>query len=187
MAAGSGVILAGKSLPDSWVRPAVDSVILPAHAQTSPTLYAIGDTGPCGGIVFYISNGGLNGLEAAPSDQVSAQWGCNGTVTGATGTAIGTGAANTATITGLPCGAGSAAQIASNYTGGGCTGWFLPSQDELNELYLQKTVVGDFASDFYWSSSEFNANNAWIQFFDVGFQVGNGKNFSLRVRAVRGF
>ncbi|MFW2439259.1 MAG: hypothetical protein ACN4GR_07795 [Arenicellales bacterium] len=35
IAAGSGVIVAGKSLPESWSRPIVDSVILPVHAQTS--------------------------------------------------------------------------------------------------------------------------------------------------------
>ncbi len=37
IAAGSGVIVAGKSLPESWSRPIVDSVMLPAHAQTSLT------------------------------------------------------------------------------------------------------------------------------------------------------
>jgi len=36
--AGSGAILAGKSLPDSWAKPVVDSVMLPAHAQTSQAL-----------------------------------------------------------------------------------------------------------------------------------------------------
>ena len=35
IAAGSGAIVAGKSLPQSWSRPVVDSVMLPAHAQTS--------------------------------------------------------------------------------------------------------------------------------------------------------
>ena len=35
IAAGSGAIVAGKSLPDSWSKPIVDSVMLPAHAQTS--------------------------------------------------------------------------------------------------------------------------------------------------------
>ena len=35
IAAGSGAIVAGKSLPESWSRPVVDSVMLPAHAQTS--------------------------------------------------------------------------------------------------------------------------------------------------------
>jgi len=35
IAAGSGAVIAGRSLPDSWSRPVVDSVMLPAHAQTS--------------------------------------------------------------------------------------------------------------------------------------------------------
>ena len=40
IAAGSGVIVAGKSLPESWSRPVVDSIMLPVHGQTSPTSYA---------------------------------------------------------------------------------------------------------------------------------------------------
>ena len=35
VAAGGGAIIAGKTLPEKWTRPAVDSVMLPAHAQTS--------------------------------------------------------------------------------------------------------------------------------------------------------
>ena len=35
IAAGSGAVIAGKSLPGSWSRPVVDAVTLPAHAQTS--------------------------------------------------------------------------------------------------------------------------------------------------------
>jgi len=35
IAAGSGAIVAGKTLPENWARPVVDSVILPSHAQTS--------------------------------------------------------------------------------------------------------------------------------------------------------
>jgi hypothetical protein len=33
--AGSGVVIAGKTLPESWSRPVVDSVMLPVHAMTS--------------------------------------------------------------------------------------------------------------------------------------------------------
>ena len=33
--AGSGAVIAGKSLPENWTKPVVDSVTLPAHAQTS--------------------------------------------------------------------------------------------------------------------------------------------------------
>ena len=37
IAAGSGAIVAAKSLPESWSKPVVDSVMLPVHAQTSPS------------------------------------------------------------------------------------------------------------------------------------------------------
>ncbi|MDH3378156.1 MAG: hypothetical protein OEQ39_14520 [Gammaproteobacteria bacterium] len=33
--AGSGAVIAGKSLPENWTKPVVESVLLPAHAQTS--------------------------------------------------------------------------------------------------------------------------------------------------------
>jgi len=39
IAAGSGAIVAGKSLPESWSRPVVDSVMLPAHAETSMRIF----------------------------------------------------------------------------------------------------------------------------------------------------
>jgi len=36
IAAGTtGALIAGKTLPESWMKPVVDSVMLPAHAQTS--------------------------------------------------------------------------------------------------------------------------------------------------------
>ena len=61
--------------------------------------YEIGDTGPAGGIVFYVTGGGLHGLEAAPADLSQTVWGCADTViAGADGTGIGTGAQNTVDI-----------------------------------------------------------------------------------------
>lgn len=36
IAAGGGAIVAGKNLPESWSRPVLDAVVIPAHAQTSP-------------------------------------------------------------------------------------------------------------------------------------------------------
>ena len=35
IAAGSGAVVAGKSLPENWTAPIVDSVVLPAHAATT--------------------------------------------------------------------------------------------------------------------------------------------------------
>jgi len=50
IAAGSGAVVAGKSLPDKWTAPVVDSVMLPAHAQTSPATYSTTQqVDPCAG------------------------------------------------------------------------------------------------------------------------------------------
>jgi hypothetical protein len=53
-------------------------VVIPLGGDDAPapTVYAIGDTGPAGGIVFDVTNGGLNGLEAALVDQGTAPWNC---------------------------------------------------------------------------------------------------------------
>jgi hypothetical protein len=153
------------------------------------TVYHIGDNGPAGGKVFYLSdNTGLHGLEAAPADQSSdAAWGCWGTtISGAQGTAVGTGVANTTAIV-AGCSANTASKIADAYTLNGYTDWFLPSMDELNLLYEQKAVVGGFVSNYYWSSSENGKNYAWSQVFGSGSQYDNDKANTLPVRAVRAF
>ena len=63
--------------------------------------------------------------------------------------------------------------------------WYLPSKHELNLLYLQKNVVGGFASDGYWSSSEFNAGGAWRFGPGTGTVFNSSKNGLYYVRAVR--
>ena len=35
IALGSGAIALGKTLPDSWTKPVIESVVLPVHAQAS--------------------------------------------------------------------------------------------------------------------------------------------------------
>jgi hypothetical protein len=163
------------------------------HDETPAKLYAIGDTGPSGvGIVFYITDGGLHGLEAAPNDQSAVQVWIEGgstqtTLNGNTLTAIGTGLANSNAIIAQDGHTGSAAKLCRDYTGGGLTDWFLPSKDELNELYARKAIVDGFADDFYWSSSEYVDDAAWFQDFFDGSQDYNAKIAPTYVRAVRAF
>jgi hypothetical protein len=145
-----------------------------------------------GGIIAYIDSTGQHGLIAATADQSEGiQW-WNGTniVTGATGTAIGTGSANTDAIIAAQGSGSYAASIARDYNGGGYTDWFLPSKDELNQLYENKTAISGFENDDFWSSTEYDINFAWTQFFSNGFQYYSSKGFSnypVYVRAVRAF
>ena len=177
---------------------------------TNVILYAqwsvLRGTGPAGGLIFYDKgsvSGGWRYLEAAPTDQsIAAAWGTyNYTVAGADGTAIGTGKQNTLDIIAVDSAINKAANECSAYSivNGGVTydDWFLPSQEELNKMYvnLKKgidensviyTPVGGFVN-FYWSSSEYSADNACTQKFDSGAQYGDGKYNTYRVRAVRAF
>jgi len=66
-------------------------------------------------------------------------------------------------------------------------GWRLPTKDELNLLYENKEKIGGFANGFYWSSTEYGGNGAWVQDFLYGYQNTNGKSGSNYVRAVRAF
>jgi hypothetical protein len=148
-----------------------------------------------GGIVFYIDETGEHGLVAASEDLGEYQWGCYGTeISGADGTAIGTGYQNTLDIV-AGCSESSAASETLIYESEGFDDWYLPSRDELVEMY--NTIgyggpegnIGGFESELvYWSSSENYTYSAWFVSFSNGYAGnGTGKPNSLRVRAVRAF
>jgi hypothetical protein len=164
-------------------------VYTPDTTPNTSSPYHIGDNGPAGGIIFYITDAGFHGLEAAPVDQGIAAWGCTGnSISGAQSTAVGTGAANTAAIVAGCSEANTAAKVADAYVLNGFTDWYLSSKDELNLLYGQKVVVGGFTAVNYWSSTEFEAVGAWGYEFEGGTPEGGGfKNLLRQVRAVRDF
>ena len=157
---------------------------------------AIGDTHQ-GGIIFYLDGSG-GGLIAAAQDQSSSIRWYNGSnvTTGATGTAIGKGSANTTAIINVqgPTETSYAAGLARAYAGGGYTDWFLPSKDELNLMrdnigqgnVLGLGNVGNFAT-FYWSSTEYDIDFGWGLYFPNGSQGNLDKSITSGVRAVRAF
>jgi len=176
-------------------------------------VYAIGETGPGGGKIIYVSESGFtvqgygnpgdNGyfatytahyLEAAPANMATyLHWASSGKIstllTGTFGTAIGTGKANTALI--LQAGNdpdASAALACKNYTGGGKTDWFLPSSDELKAMFDARSHLG-ISSGWFWSSSQNSNTHAVAHMFtDVGFPGTLNKNTTnTNVRAVRAF
>lgn len=177
---------------------AYNSGLMTSTVSTSATyyvypVYSIGATGPAGGIIFYANPSyvadGWRYLEAAPSSQSTGivWWNGSNVTTGATGLVIGTGKANTTAIVDKQ-GAGSyAAQLCNDLVLGGYGDWFLPSKDELNQMYLQLAAIWNYPSVRFWSSSEFDAGSAWNQYFLGGSQDVDYKFTNVRVRAVRAF
>jgi hypothetical protein len=210
------------------------TTVAPATCAQGGTC-VVGDTGPGGGIVFYVHPGGgtfscgvaltstCRYLEAARSDQttgIGEVWATNVSACYANASdsatsdcrsnsvypnsadqatsrtaseGIGRGMSNTAQIysrltdVGGATAASYAAGIAWAYSNNSVTDWYLPSKDELDALFSQRSVVGAFKDDVYWSSSEGSPSNAWRQNFTLSNRFTFSKSDSSHVRPIRAF
>jgi len=136
-----------------------------------------------GGIIFYVDSTGQHGLVAAPTDQSSdAEWGCYGTSIPGTSSAIGTGAANTTLIVNGCSETGIAARICDDLVLNGYDDWFLPSDDEMSWMWYYRSIIGGFAYNDYWTSTESSANYAYTEGMRTEVKYHN-----INVRAVREF
>jgi hypothetical protein len=204
------VLLGGLALVPATFDPCVTTTTVAATTTTvpattttvAPVVYSVGDTGPGGGIVFYVDltrepgaqyfeaacAGWQNNCDGATADP-QAEWGCYWTpISGADGLVIGTGELNTTDILAGCATAGIAARIADDYSHNTLDDWFLPSQDESYQMYIQRTTIGGFSSGYYWCSSETGDYNAWYQGFGDGVQGDFGKfSTAFDVRPVRAF
>jgi len=147
-----------------------------------------------GGYVFYVDGTGRHGMAASLSDIKTnsgwqPEWGCSGHFIGVTGTLFGDGMNNTMGIIYGCSDADIAARCCINYTGGGFYDWCLPCLDELHAMYLNLYLngFGGFINSDYWSSSEFDTGNAWIESFVYGNGDHTQKNGVYYVRARRRF
>ena len=106
---------------------------------------------------------------------------------------IGSGLANTNAVIAGCADAGIAAKISASYNGGGKTDWFLPSQDELYQLWLHKNIVPGIGSSWYgdWSSTggSTHATSMFIGagWFPDGAVIGVQKGDVAIVHPIRAF
>jgi hypothetical protein len=165
----------------------------------------VGDTGPGGGKVFYVSGSAINAasgisgggiyLEMAPTtfSKTTYNW-CEGsgdpytTLFGSTGMAVGSGAENTKTM--IDNCTGGAGVQAAGLTLGGQSDWFLPSYGEVVEIYNLRSALGlgtgKYASNYlYWSSTEVDTwiASALVPWSGIGtYNKGQGAPY-LPIRA----
>jgi hypothetical protein len=184
------------------VNNAADSGVITAAFPR--TAYLLGDTGPGGGRIFYISEEGFtmtdtdeiyHYLEAAPANMsTTLAWASTGFTSTSipdakypTGDPIGAGRKNTAAILAIDPDA-PAAKACAEYSNNGMTDWFLPSYQELLMLNTNMSYVGNMGSYQYWSSTESMTDDSNVFSYYFSFMsVGQGKGTALRVRAIRAF
>lgn len=158
-----------------------------------------------GGVVFWVNPiDNTKGMVCAVSDQAnsSANWGCFSltdpiVIDGADGISIGTGYQNTLDIVAGCPSAGTAADLCASLSLNGHDDWFLPSRDEISEIYtnifkVDSSCTANGGSNFdtdvlYWTSSEFNADKAYDFYFSSGVSQAILKLNVFSARAVRSF
>lgn len=156
----------------------------------NPATYAAGDIVQGG--LYTFTNSGYAYITAATDQSTSAPWGCQGTLIleGATPEAIGQGIINTATIVATCATSGIAARLADELVLNGFSDWFLPSLDELLEVYanLASAGLGSFANQSYWSSTQADATQAFTVDMNNGNANEHNKSQANRhTRAMRRF
>ena len=199
----------------------IDAQVTSLRAQIASIPGVAHPVGSCygGGVVYYVNTSSpgaqQHGLIASPTDANAgnnAAWVSRGILTTiiASGSTYFTGEANTNLILdainpnislSFPA---AIAAVEYNVPGDSCpacTGWYLPSQEELVTLYAQATssiALGNAnfwanckgtspQSQNYWSSTQRVSNTAWYVFFQDGSTTSQSITRSYYVRSVRAF
>ena len=183
--------------PTYWFIPAEWS---PVISFTIKDHLEIGDK-YAGGYVFYLKSGVSEGLIAAVEDcsyGENAPWGGAGVdINGNDAdnhpelySELDDGKPNTDTIIAAIDDDPDytyAAKLCNDLVSNRYNDWYLPAYDQLLEM---RDAIGDngtFIGDFYWSSTEFDADNARAAVIPGTTTTSTGKDARLYVRAIRSF
>ncbi|MEM9545061.1 MAG: DUF1566 domain-containing protein [Bacteroidota bacterium] len=125
-----------------------------------------------GGLIFYVDLISCETLIALSISLNQEQWGCQGqNITGANSQNVGDGENNTISIV-SNCNEANFAAKTAWILNNGYTDWYLPSLNELLEIYnkLYAMNYGSYENAAHWSStqSSFDSNKAWTVFFENG-------------------
>ncbi len=178
--------------------PVIYTVTAQDGSSKQYTITVSKEIGPAGGYVFHdkgFVSDGWRFLEAAQADYDEKLSWSNGVAyieTGATRTAVGTGQENTLSILEAQGSGTYGAFICYELVAGSKSDWFLPSKDELNEMYknLRLNDLGGFVDYYYWSSSQVPASGgavAYYQSFSHGGQNIWETNTKYNIRCARAF
>lgn len=146
-----------------------------------------------GGVIFYLDASKKHGIIATVKDfEEPGFWSKKDTLNGAKSTKLGAGISNSNNIyktQGEPQTDGDDYAVIEciKLIENGYSDWYLPSKNELNQMYLHKDIIGGFTSFSYWSSTEVDAGKAWFQNFANGNQITEVKTAGYAIRPIRYF
>ena len=155
----------------------------------------VGDTGPGGGVIVFVAQSLQTWgryIEAAPKGWYLGRLDpqkkpfCPDRTGGGTDfvntkSQIGSGLSNSIAIKRL-CPDGGAVADAMAYQINGLSDWFLPSMDELNELYYLRTTIG-LEESWYWSSTTsqyFQITSLYVPFGKLDGNMSATNDFKIR-------
>tara|TARA_Y100000385_G_C12907579_1_gene556975 strand:- start:218 stop:835 length:618 start_codon:yes stop_codon:yes gene_type:complete len=151
-----------------------------------------------GGVIFYLDSTNIHGLLVAKGDLPGEyQWGCYETeVLGADLVNMHSGMQNSLDIINSCNDSLSSAFQTSIIQWEGYDDWYLPSKDELIEIYNsigngnEESYISELLgleNDYYWSSSEYSDKYSWYLHFEDGYSYYNDKYETFKVRPIRSF